>query len=36
MPEERADECGPARRMKAQMFFGDEAGVRSDHYAGTT
>lgn len=25
-----------ARRMKAQIFFGDEAGVRSDHHAGTT
>ena len=25
-----------ARRMKAQVFFGDEAGVRSDHHAGTT
>ena len=25
-----------ARRMKAQLFFGDEAGVRSDHHAGTT
>jgi transposase len=27
---------GMARRMKAQLFFGDEAGVRSDHHAGTT
>lgn len=25
-----------AHRMKAQIFFGDEAGVRSDHHAGTT
>lgn len=25
-----------ARRMKAQVFFGDEAGVRSDHHADTT
>lgn len=25
-----------ARRMKAWIFFGDEAGVRSDHHAGTT
>jgi transposase len=25
-----------ARRAKAQIFFGDEAGVRSDHHAGTT
>jgi transposase len=25
-----------AQRMKAQIFFGDEAGVRSDHHAGTT
>lgn len=25
-----------ARRMKAQIFFGDEAGVNSDHHAGTT
>ena len=25
-----------ARRRKAQIFFGDEAGVRSDHHAGTT
>jgi transposase len=25
-----------ARRLKAQVFFGDEAGVRSDHHAGTT
>ena len=25
-----------ARKMKAQIFFGDEAGVRSDHHAGTT
>ena len=25
-----------ARRCKAQIFFGDEAGVRSDHHAGTT
>jgi len=25
-----------ARRMKARIFFGDEAGVRSDHHAGTT
>jgi len=25
-----------ARRMKAQIFFGVEAGVRSDHHAGTT
>jgi transposase len=25
-----------ARRMNAQVFFGDEAGVRSDHHAGTT
>ncbi len=25
-----------ARREKAQIFFGDEAGVRSDHHAGTT
>lgn len=25
-----------ARRYKAQIFFGDEAGVRSDHHAGTT
>jgi len=25
-----------ARRVKAQIFFGDEAGVRSDHHAGTT
>ena len=24
-----------ARRLKAQIFFGDEAGVRSDHHAGT-
>jgi transposase len=25
-----------AQSMKAQIFFGDEAGVRSDHHAGTT
>ena len=25
-----------ARQMKAVIFFGDEAGVRSDHHAGTT
>jgi len=25
-----------AHRLKAQIFFGDEAGVRSDHHAGTT
>jgi transposase len=25
-----------ARREKAQIFFGDEAGIRSDHHAGTT
>jgi transposase len=25
-----------AREMKAVIFFGDEAGVRSDHHAGTT
>ncbi len=25
-----------ARKMRAQIFFGDEAGVRSDHHAGTT
>ena len=25
-----------ARRLKAEIFFGDEAGVRSDHHAGTT
>lgn len=25
-----------AQRNKAQIFFGDEAGVRSDHHAGTT
>lgn len=25
-----------AKREKAQIFFGDEAGVRSDHHAGTT
>jgi len=25
-----------ARHLKAQIFFGDEAGVRSDHHAGTT
>jgi transposase len=25
-----------AQRKKAQIFFGDEAGVRSDHHAGTT
>jgi transposase len=25
-----------ARREKATIFFGDEAGVRSDHHAGTT
>jgi transposase len=25
-----------ARRLKAKIFFGDEAGVRSDHHAGTT
>jgi transposase len=25
-----------ARRKKAMIFFGDEAGVRSDHHAGTT
>jgi len=25
-----------ARRMKAKIFFGDEAGIRSDHHAGTT
>jgi transposase len=25
-----------ARHMKATIFFGDEAGVRSDHHAGTT
>ena len=25
-----------ARRMKAEIYFGDEAGVRSDHHAGTT
>jgi transposase len=25
-----------ARRHKAMIFFGDEAGIRSDHHAGTT
>ena len=25
-----------ARSLKAQIYFGDEAGVRSDHHAGTT
>jgi transposase len=25
-----------AKREKAEIFFGDEAGVRSDHHAGTT
>jgi transposase len=25
-----------AHQLKAQIFFGDEAGVRSDHHAGTT
>ncbi|HDL01349.1 MAG TPA: IS630 family transposase [candidate division Zixibacteria bacterium] len=25
-----------ARRLKAQIFFGDEAGVRSDHHGGST
>ena len=25
-----------ARQKRAQIFFGDEAGVRSDHHAGTT
>lgn len=25
-----------ARRLKAEIYFGDEAGVRSDHHAGTT
>jgi transposase len=25
-----------AQKKKAMIFFGDEAGVRSDHYAGTT
>ncbi|MGA2091583.1 MAG: IS630 family transposase [Endomicrobiales bacterium] len=25
-----------AKRVNAQIFFGDEAGVRSDHHAGTT
>lgn len=25
-----------ARHLKAQIYFGDEAGVRSDHHAGTT
>ncbi|MGH9341542.1 MAG: IS630 family transposase [Acidobacteriota bacterium] len=25
-----------AQRLKARIFFGDEAGVRSDHHAGTT
>lgn len=25
-----------ARTVKAQVFFGDEAGIRSDHHAGTT
>ena len=25
-----------AKRHKAQIFFGDEAGIRSDHHAGTT
>lgn len=25
-----------ARQQKAQIFFGDEAGVRSDHHGGTT
>jgi len=25
-----------ARRERAQIFFGDEAGIRSDHHAGTT
>lgn len=28
--------CSLARREKAQIFFGDEAGVRSEHHAGTT
>jgi len=27
---------GMAKREKATIFFGDEAGVRSDHHAGTT
>ena len=27
---------GLARQMNAVIFFGDEAGVRSDHHAGTT
>lgn len=25
-----------AKRLKAEIYFGDEAGVRSDHHAGTT
>ena len=25
-----------ARRLKARIYFGDEAGLRSDHHAGTT
>jgi len=25
-----------AKKMKATIFFGDEAGIRSDHHAGTT
>ena len=25
-----------ARRLRAQIYFGDEAGIRSDHHAGTT
>jgi transposase len=28
--------CKEARRLKAEIFFGDEAGVRSDFHAGTT
>jgi len=25
-----------AKKRKAVIYFGDEAGVRSDHHAGTT
>ena len=28
--------CGSSKKRKATIFFGDEAGVRSDHHAGTT
>lgn len=36
LQEEYPAIAAQAKRAKAQIFFGDEAGIRSDHHAGTT